>query len=201
MFTKALHNVPNTTLHWSYYPVEYLAIHIIITSQSQCDKSERPKKSTSIWATKMCMIPYFELIFNMPWHCWTPHVASYHISTETTSSFHMPPSPPSLHPFSSLTHPSPTKKSKCSTQTRWISIMMWDPICFDLPEWKSSLVTCENFSTVRISPTLPSLRHCLYLSNMWHIPDIWIMLTSWLTIANFLHCHIFTFESHSKTST
>ena len=33
-------------------------------------------------------------ISHMLWHCWTPHVASYHISTETTSSFHMPPSPP-----------------------------------------------------------------------------------------------------------
>ena len=74
-------------------------------------------------------------------------------------------SPPSLHPFSSLTHPSPTKKSKCSTQTRWISIMMWDPICFDLPEWKSSLVTCENFSTVRISPLHPAQSQTLLVDK------------------------------------
>ena len=44
----------------------------------------------------------FEFIFHMLSHCWTPHVGScYHISRQTTNSFHIPPSLPPISSFTS----------------------------------------------------------------------------------------------------
>ena len=60
------------------------------------------------------------------------------------------------------------------------TIMMWDPICFDLPEWKSSLVTCVK-TLARFT-----FHHCVVhgMASSCYMPT-----------------HIFTFHTHTSPCT
>ena len=72
--------------------------HIYVSVWNHISQVRRQKFFTFTKASfiRMCMRNIFEFIFHKLshqfLHCWTPHVASYHISRQTTNSFHMPPS-------------------------------------------------------------------------------------------------------------
>ena len=72
--------------------------HIYVSVWNHISQVRQQKIFTFTKASfiRMCMGNIFEFIFHKLshqfLHCWTPHVASYHISRQTTNSFHMPPS-------------------------------------------------------------------------------------------------------------
>ena len=69
---------------------------------------------------------------------------------------------------------------------------MWDPICFDLPgEWKSSLVTCEKFSRVHISPASPiHTAHCTLHPCAICTFSLFLCFASFLTFSLFRSSHL-----------